>query len=288
MRAQAVVLLGLAVSTSSLSRAEVRATSMGPAAGVAVLCDCPPSSPLAWQPVIPPASSQTLNPSGSVDGDQPPGLAIGSTTGFPIAVWSVWDGTDFEIVLSLFDGDAWSPREQVTNNSVNDTDPSVTSREDGSTAVVWRSDSLIPRIQYREREPTGTWSPIVDVSDGSQSAAHPVLIANGGRVRVAYIEAGGGGTRFVKVAGGGDEAFPWPSVFEPEVIAITYWNGELAPGLFSAPSGAISIWTDSSTAIGFSRYDGINWSLPQFEPYVGPEDLERARIRAKQRALRGP
>lgn len=288
MRTPIVLLLGLASAVGSDTRAEVRATGPGPATGAAVLCECSPSSPLVWQAVITPTSSHALNLAGLSNGDRAPALGISSGTGAPFAVWPEWDGNDFEIVLSMFDGASWTPRERLTDNSVDDTQPSVASLAGGAVAAVWRSGLPIARIQYRQRESSGAWSPIIDVSDGLQTASNPVAVATGSRIRVAYVEMGNGGSRFVKIASGGIDPEPWPSVFEPEIIAITYWDGELAPGLFAVSNGPISIWTDSSIAIGYSRFNGANWTAPQFEPYAGEADLERARIRAKQRALQEP
>lgn len=288
MRAPVTALLGAIVATSAVSRAEVRATGAGSRVGALILCDCPQASPFIWQATLSPVSSQTLNPSGAQDGDLPPALAISSERGTPTAVWAEWDGSDFEITLSRFDGGSWSPQERLTDNSLDDTQPTVASREDGSTAVVWRAGLPVPRIQYRQHQTSGVWSPVIDVSDGSQSAMSPAVIATNGRVHVSFVEIGGDGSKIVKVAGGGDEADPWPTLFVTEIIAITDWNGELAPGLFSAPSGPISIWTDSPTSVGFSRFNGVTWTTPQFEPYAGAADLEAARIRAKRRALHGP
>lgn len=287
MKAPMTVVLCMAVAAGIGLRAEVRATSSGQPVGALILCDCPLSSPVAWQSILPP-SSQILNPVGASEGDHAPALAIGLGTGLPIAVWAEWDGNDYELVLRRFDGTSWSPTEQITDNSIDDTEPSIASRATGSIAVAWRAAHPVPRVQYRQREATGSWSPIVDVSDGSHEAAHPVVMTGGGQVRVAFVEVGSGGSNVVTVALGGEQETPWPDLFEPEVIAITYWDGELAPGLFFAPNGPISIWTDSPTEIGFSRFNGTNWSAPQFELYSGAADLERARIRAKQRALVGP
>jgi hypothetical protein len=235
-----------------------------------------------------PISSLTLNPGGTPDGDLPPALAIGSGTGMPMAVWAEWDGNDYELAFSWFDGNLWSPPERLTDNSVDDTEPSIASRETGSAAIAWRSDPGVPRIQYRQREVSGAWSPIIDVSSGTQSAAHPVVLSGSDRVRVAFVEDGSKSSKIVKVAGGTEHPDPWPSVFEPEIIAITYWDGDLAPGLFSSASGPVSLWTDSPTVVGYSRFNGANWTPPAFEPYAGAADLEAARIRAKQRALHGP
>jgi hypothetical protein len=222
---------------------------------------------------------------GAFNSDHSPAVTRAVGTAQPFVAWCEWDGHDYEVAISSFDGVAWSARELVTDNTVDDLAPSVSARASGAIAVVWTTMQPTSKVLYRQREVSGQWSPVRDVSDGTRSASAPVVLASSARVRVAFVEVGDNDTRIVKVSGGVEQFEPWPALFEGEVIAITMFDGELLPSLYPTPGGATSIWVDSESTIGFSRESGSGWSAPLFEPSFGAGDLERARIRARLRAL---
>lgn len=276
----------LAIATSfGTPLAEVRATKAGSGSGVVFLHPDLISAPTVWVPVLPPPHPLSLNVNGASNQDHSPAVALAVGTARPFVAWCEWDGHDYEIAISNFDGVSWSARELVTDNAVDDLAPSVSARTSGAIAVVWTAMQPTSRVQYRQREASGLWSPVVDVSDGARNASQPVVLAGGPHVRVAFVEIGDDDARRVKVSGGVEQFDPWPALFEGEVIAITMFDGELLPSLDPAPGGATSIWVDSASTIGFSRESGSGWSVPHFEPYAGAEDLARARIRARIRAL---
>jgi hypothetical protein len=66
------------------------------------------------------------------------------------------------------------------------------------------------------------------------------------------------------------------------------FSGDIAPELHSYPNQLFTTWVNSSNEIGFARFDGTTWQTPQTETYTSAEDLPKARIRAKSRALQSP
>ena len=109
-----------------------------------------------------------------------------------------------------------------------------------------------------------------------------------GRIRVGYIQPSSGGQRPIRVASSSDTPDPWPAYFTPELIAMISFSGDIAPELHSYPNQLFTTWVNSSNEIGFARFDGTTWQTPQTETYTSAEDLPKARIRAKSRALHSP
>jgi lysophospholipase L1-like esterase len=67
-----------------------------------------------------------LSPSVDLDG-----------TGFPWVVWSAYDGNDYEIYSSHWDGRTWSKEEKITDNDVTDSSPALAFDYGAVPIVVW-------------------------------------------------------------------------------------------------------------------------------------------------------
>ncbi len=86
-----------------------------------------------------------LNPAGDRSLDGPPSVAIDPATWLPEAVWSRWDGEDYEIVWSRFDGAAWTTVSTplgpnylfLTDDGMQDLDPRLTIDAAGNRRVAW-------------------------------------------------------------------------------------------------------------------------------------------------------
>ncbi|RMG48790.1 MAG: hypothetical protein D6718_01030 [Acidobacteria bacterium] len=92
-----------------------------------------------------------LNPDGDAVGDGPPGVALAPQNAAPHAVWSRSDGADREIVLSWWDGTAWTPPERVTDDTLDDLRPRIALGPDGTRHVVWHRDEWgEQRVWYRQ------------------------------------------------------------------------------------------------------------------------------------------
>jgi hypothetical protein len=241
-----------------------------------------------WNQVRAIAPQLVLNAGGALRGDHAPALGVNSNTGFSEVVWSYWDGTDTEIAWSYFNGEVWSPAELVTDNLVDDEAPTISFLDDGATAVAWETRAAITSIAYRERQPSGAWSPVIPVSDNSADSTGATIAQYQGRIRVGYIQPSTGSQRAIKIASDPADPSPWPGYFTPEIIAQISFSGDIAPELHSYPNQLFTTWVNSSNEIGFARFDGTTWQTPQTETYTSAEDLPKARIRAKSRALHSP
>ncbi len=267
---------------------EVSVVGSGANVGIIRMSPTDSSANEVWEQVRVIAPQLALNPDGFVSGDHSPAFGVNPQTGRPEAVWCHWDGVDTEIVWSRFDGQVWTEPELVTTNSVSDEAPSIAFDVDGAVAIAWESHETTTRVEYRERQTSGEWSPVIHVSDGTANASNPVVNRYEGQIRVGYIQPGVGPQRALIVANSETDPSPFPSYFTPEIIAMISFSGDIAPELHSYPNSLFMTWVNSSTEIGFANFNGTSWQAPQIETYSSTEDLPRARIRAKGRALRNP
>jgi hypothetical protein len=175
----------------------------------------------------------------------------------------------------------------LTDDTTNDTRPSVSVGADGAIGVSWIKTGSPNVVKYREFQPGIGWSPVIDVNSEPATSAAPALSLSGSTPRIAYVEDHGpAGIKLVVSSGTLPD--PWPSVFEPEIIAQLNVGVDPEPELFAGSDRLVATWIDSGAHIGFAKRANGVWSAPEYEPYAGATDLGRARLRAKVRALRAP
>jgi hypothetical protein len=285
-RPSVLTLLGAALLGVEPAKAEVSCSS-NPAQFVTQMSSSPGNSPLVWRIVGLPTERLPLNEQGELRGDIDPAIALNGPLGRGQAVWQYWDGQDFEIAFSECLTPGWTPPTLLTENSSDDIRPAISIAAHGAVGVTWIHQGSTTQVKYREFEPALGWSPIVDVGATPSQLSRPSIAFHDGSPRVAFIEpTGAAGLRLVVASGGGSE--PWPFVFEPEIIAQLNVGLDPEPELFAGSDRLVATWVDSATHVGYAhRANGV-WSAPQYEPYLGAEDLGKARLRAKVRALRAP
>lgn len=234
--------------------------------------------------VLPTNPLLAVNPNGDVNGDRSPDFIwrLGSR---PVVVWALQDGQDFEIAASDWDGTSWSGTTLLTNNAVADLDPRLSLDPAGLPIVTWWRDGASgSSVRSSRRSTDGTWEPESVVSTGAQQARMPaVAVAAGdGKTRVSY-EVVTGSLRQIVVARDDRTTPAGPSIWVTEVIAQTTWSGQTAPIVETRGGSTWANWVNDGTHVGWSELTGGVWTLPAFEPYSGPEDIEAARFRIKNR-----
>ena len=79
--------------------------------------------------------------------------------GFPLVVWSEYDGDDYEIFYTSWNGERWSGEERITDNSESDSQPVVSHISGSVPIVVWsKSFKMGSGIFYKYRR-GAEWSP---------------------------------------------------------------------------------------------------------------------------------
>jgi hypothetical protein len=243
-RHQLPLALALVLAWSALaSRAEVSCNLDAPDASVVQMSVAPTSSPSIWQVVGSTTTRLPLNEAGLLRGDIEPAIALDGLSGQAVAVWQYWDGEDFEIAFSTCIVPSWTTPALLTDDTTNDTRPSVSVGADGAIGVSWIKTGSPNVVKYREFQPGIGWSPIIDVNSAPATPAAPALSLSGSTPRIVYVEDHGpAGIKLVVASGTIPD--PWPSVFEPEIIA------QLNVGVAPSPScsrGAIDWWRPGST-----------------------------------------
>lgn len=78
--------------------------------------------------------------------------------GYPWVTWCSFDGDDYEIYYSFWDGIEWSDQEKVTENSDSDSHPHLSFTPDGTPIFVWiKSNGFQNTLTCRLKQ-TGSWS----------------------------------------------------------------------------------------------------------------------------------
>jgi len=157
-RPRSILLPVIAVALTAATRAEVSVDAprdLGQSFLVASMGGGDGSDPTPWptwqlhRQAIDPRLA--LNPDGDLNGDGRPAFALSPSGARPYVVWSRWDGTDREIVLSFWDGLAWTSPRLVTDNLTDDERPRITFSPDGLRHVVWEQvDGPELRVWYRQ------------------------------------------------------------------------------------------------------------------------------------------
>lgn len=144
--------------------------------------------PIVWRQVREDGETRLiLNPRGDEVGDLSPSVREHPVTGLPWAVWSLNDGTDYEIAYSLFNGQQWvvTRRVEAADNPYHDLDPALAFTSDGVGVVAWWRAAPTPQV-YVSFQKEGQWSPPVLISDPEVDSRHPRLLVRGSDLTVTY------------------------------------------------------------------------------------------------------
>ena len=234
--------------------------------------------------------SYVLNATGAANGDRGAVFAIDPQTGRPFVAWSWFDGSDYEVVISQWGGSGWTAKEIVTDNAVDDLDPSIAFGADGSCKVSWWRPGSGGEVWYRDKVVGGTWAGEERVSAQVEVGSRPSVVEHQLSTRVAYQIENGGITEIRAASRNGE----WQS----ELIATTAYLGPAGDGdidveVHSRGDRLWIDWVDAAGQLAFTVYDaaGDTWSVPQSRSYsVLPGEREvdargRARVSIRLEVL---
>ncbi len=241
--------------------------------------------PLPWPTVrteVP--AAWILNPGGNdrQPADGSPSLGWDPAADRPEVCWARHDGHDYEIVISHWTGDGWSPPRSLTANDVDDTDPRIGYGPDGTARIAFQRGD---RVWVVRRPPGEDWTAPEEVDVGGQPsvAADPVD-------RVAYQQVvAGGPQKDVRVARRLEDGSWLPETLATTSFAGLDGTGNIDVRLHHSRSTGVTWvdWEDSSDALGWCRLEPSGtWSAPRYEPLAGPDDEEAARLRIAGEAQR--
>ena len=211
-----------------------------------------------------------LSPSASLDGN-----------GHPWVVWSAYDGLDYEIFCSAWNGAEWSAEEKLTDNSSADTSPAIAFVNGMMPLVVWsrsfgQKGALFAR--YKQRQ---IWDSEIELVSGeAYPVRSPEIAILGERIGMAWESGDKIGTLVIffkdlaqSSAQSGQPQSP-PPIFNPDLDenqytgfgdSITYAENQgyiprLEP-LLAQKYGAAKIWNEGyggeTTLEGLIRIDEV-------------------------------
>jgi len=132
-----------------------------------------------------------LNPEGDANGDLWPVIVENpSDMNHPLAVWSRWDGSEYDLAWSRWGWDgAWQPIawvEQAPARSGHDLEPSIILDPTGRPYMAWwRNEGGRGRIYFTVFLST-RWMDAIAVSNSAVDSRSPVISFQGSTVRVSY------------------------------------------------------------------------------------------------------
>lgn len=85
-------------------------------------------------------------------------------SGLPWIVWSAFDGNDYEIFYSFWNGSKWSEEERVTNNSATDSYPAISFVFGDVPIIVWSRSYKDRNGIYCRYRNDGKWSREIEIS----------------------------------------------------------------------------------------------------------------------------
>lgn len=107
--------------------------------------------------------------------------------GFPHIVWSAYDGDDYELYYSFWDGSKWSQESLITDNrNIADTHPSFSLFLDTIPTVAWsryRHEKREVCLSYKMGD---EWISEIVISDDKGITDTPKLVSLGGKVGVLW------------------------------------------------------------------------------------------------------
>lgn len=287
-----VVASGLLV-LAGLARAEV-GVSVGPDDGVQeadlrlyvmrIVDDPDPWPTVSAQP----GNRVALNPEGSANGDGKPALLHNTVSGLPVVAWARSSPAGFDVVVSHFDGSAWTEPDVVAGAPADEVDPSLAlDPSDGTVHLFYVEQGPDATVLHRSAPADlSSWSPAEPVSLPGQIAFRPAGVVHDGVLRVAY-----------EVHPYGPEQTPReivlsrrePEGFVEEIVATTNHDAPLWPRAHSHSGRMWVDWIDSSTSFAWTRLGAGGWEPLRYEPYADVEErdfLVREAIRI--RVVRDP
>ena len=133
-----------------------------------------------------------LNARGDRTGDLYPAVAEDAThQRWPFVVWSHFNGLDFDLVWSRWEGRGWSKVGTIVSGPSDAVDPAVAISADGRPCAVWLSRGTGGATVQMSLFLVSTWSAPIVISDPGDDAMSPSIAwLSDGRIQIDYDTIG--------------------------------------------------------------------------------------------------
>jgi hypothetical protein len=275
----AAVAVALAAS-SPAARAEVGATlpaGGGPASIyiVQTIVDDPEPVGVMWVRHNPDGPARkVLNEQGDANGDGAPSTVLRRSDGMPVVAWSRNSPGGYDVVLSTFDGAAWSAAVALADSAESELDPVlVVDPADGTVHLLYWIAGGSPRVMHRQApEDLSCWSAPVQVSEIGEAACRPSATFHGGALHVVYeVHEFGLGTTprqiMLAVLDGG--------AFTVSPLDVSQHPGPNLPRVHSALGILWVEWIDAEGEMIWTRRPpASSWDPIEIEAFATPQERD--------------
>ena len=248
----------------------------------------PSGSPFPWGCVRPGAST-LLNEHGDDEGDGAPSVAFEPGTARPVIAWAESTGDGWHrVVISRWEGAAWSDPEPVSQAGVDTADASVDVTPTGLPVVAWWEPATGTLTWVRRKLADGSWDDPESIGGGSEPHRFPSIAALGdGDAVVAFSAEVGEGLFEVRVA---RRSEGWAERTVETGLTVSQWRGrgDLALEVHYEAGVTWMEWARTAAEFATSRLDPATgeWSTSESIPCEATHDgWRRARFEARRRAL---
>ncbi len=222
--------------------------------------------PQIWQQYSDLPPDWVLNPSGAERGDGRPDIAF-HPNGHPVAVWSYARGNGFDIALSRWQGNGWSPIEFVTSTPQDELDPRLFLKADGTIYITWWVDLPLPRVELTARgSAEDLWATPYWITNLTEAGVRPSVAWSANSLWVAYERDATESllnTREVAVRRQNQL-----DVFVLEYIADTEYDGAIDPVLHAPPGKFWMDWRFSEDQFAYAEINDPAGNGANFEPWT--------------------
>ena len=118
--------------------------------------------------------------------DITPSVSLNSQ-GFPMIVWSSYDGNDYEIYYSEWNGMKWNLPQKITQNEgISDYDPCLINYFDYIPVVVWTRVSSKKRDIYLKFKYHNKWSEEINISNDIKFNENPYIVSFNNKIGISW------------------------------------------------------------------------------------------------------
>ena len=217
------------------------------------------------------ASRKVLNDAGFANGDGPPSFVHNRVSNQAVVAWARNSPSGYDVVVSAFAQNAWSPPTVVASSPDNELDPVLAVNPAVGTVHLfyWVNDAS-PRVMYTQAPADlSSWAPAVQVSSVGEVACRPATVLHDGSLRVVYESHGqvlGSIPRQLVMA------TKTGSSFVSETVATTHYAGSNWPEIHGRDDVLWVEWIDADDEMAWtSRPTTGTWGLVEIEPFTSIE-----------------
>jgi hypothetical protein len=232
-----------------------------------------------WQPISPAESGRiVLNPQGHQNGDGPPSILRGTTSGRPLVAWARNSVAGYDVVLSRFENGAWTAPEVLAGSTADELDPWLIESPAGEIYLFYwvREEGVSSVFQRHAPADLPEWSAAEPISPPGKLASRPRAVFHDDVLYVAYeIDRGEGVPKDVALAR--QEG----SAYLIEVLATSYNTGALWPTPHSRSGRFWVDWIDVTFGdehhgeMAWLRQDPQGqWEVSRYESFASEEQRD--------------